>query len=337
MFELCTPYLWFNIPIFVAGLVFLIKGSDLFIESAACIAKKYNVSEMTIGLTLVSIGTSLPEWASSLYAAFANEPEFIVGNIVGSITTNITLVLGLGIVLCSCMEFSRKLLTRDAVIMFGIFILTIILVLITEFPSGDHGINRWGGLLLGVLAVIYCRHLFKQPEPEVVEAEQEEVKALTEATKDMSFIQCFSLLLLGLAMVVGGSKAMLDTVVWSAEKLEISTIVISATIVAFGTSVPELAVTISGVVKNRHDMAIGNVIGSNTFNILLIFGSCSLVRPMEIGGITGMINLGIMLTSGIALLTMMYIGKNRLSRINGIILLCLYLCFLGYNSREVFL
>lgn len=334
--EFSSPYLLLNVVIFAAGLAVLIKGSDWFIEAAAGIARKYNVSELTVGLTLVSIGTSLPEWASSLYAAFANHPEFIVGNIVGSITTNITLVLGTGVVLCGCLCFSRKLLTRDVLIMFGMFLLTAALVFAYKLFGGAYGIGRIGGGILTAIAVWYCWHLFRQPDPETVESELAEVRKLAEATREMSFVNCFGLLLLGLSLVILGSMAMLDTVVWSAVKLGIPTIVISMTVVAFGTSVPELAVTIAGVVKKCHDMALGNIIGSNTFNILLIFGTCSLVRPIDFGGREGIVNLGIMLASGVALLALMYFAGSRLKRGGGLLLLALYLVFLGYNCRHFF-
>jgi cation:H+ antiporter len=335
--EFNTPYLLLNVVIFIAGLAVLIKGSDWFIEAAAGIARKYNVSELTIGLTLVSIGTALPEWASSLYAAFANHPEFIVGNIVGSITTNITLILGIGVVFCGCLFFSRKLLTRDVLIMFGVFLLTAALVFAYKIFSGTYQIGRIGGGILTAIAVWYCWHLFRQPEQETSECELEEAHRLAEATRNMSFVKCFGLLFLGLVMVVLGSKAMLDTVVWSAAKLGVPTIVISMTVVAFGSSVPELAVTIAGVTKKCHDMALGNVIGSNTFNILLIFGTCSLVRPVSFGSTgAGMVNLGIMLVAGAALVALMYVCRDRLKRSGGILLLTMYAVFLAYNCRHFF-
>ncbi len=334
--DFSSPYLLLNLVIFVVGLVVLIKGSDWFIEAAAGIARRYNVSELTIGLTLVSIGTSLPEWASSLYAAFANHPEFIVGNIVGSITTNITLILGIGILMCGCLCFSAKLLNRDVLIMLGVFLLTVVLIFAYGLFGGAYELGRIGGVVLTAIAVWYCWHLFRAPDQEAVESELEEARKLAEATSGMSIVKCFGLLVLGLIMVILGSKAMLDTVVWSAAKLGIPTIVISMTVVAFGTSVPELAVTITGVMKKCHDMALGNVIGSNTFNILLIFGTCSLVRPIGFGGTEGMVNLGIMLTAGVALLALMYFCRPRLKRGGGLLLLLLYIAFVGYNCRHFF-
>ena len=340
--ELHSSWLVVNILLFLGGLWILIKGSDIFIDASADIARRFRVSELAIGLTLVSIGTSLPELASSLYAAFCNQPEFIVGNIVGSITTNITLMLGLGALIGGSLCFSRRLLTRDAVFMFLVFLLTVLLTVLTRVPGNsgvpEPGINRWGGLLLLVLAVWYCRSLLRNSDPDTSREEEREDQAadVAESTENPpsppSAARCFGLAALGLFMVIVGSKLLVDNVVWGAEKLGISTMIISVTVVAFGTSVPELAVTLAGVLKNRHDLAVGNIIGSCTFNILMIFGACALVRPLEIAGIDGAVNLALMVGAGVALLGCMATG-GRLNRVHGVVLLLLYVGFLIYNCR----
>lgn len=332
--ELCTPYLLVNLVIFIAGLWILIKGSDLFIDSAADIARQYHVSELAIGLTLVSIGTSLPELASSVYAAFCNQPEFIVGNIVGSITTNITLILGAAALVGGTMIFPRQLLTRDGVIMMTVFLVTVVVTYLCRVadPAGEMvpGLNRICGALLFGAAVWYCVHLLKSSGEKPPEPESTDELPPPHCVRTLPV--CYLVLILGLGMVLLGSKMLLDTVVWGARALQVSTMVISVTIVAFGTSVPELAVTIAGVVKKRHELAIGNIIGSCTFNILMIFGACALIRPLAIAGWTGAINLGVMCLSGAVLLLCML--NNRLTRLHGIFLLAIYFGFLIYNCRE---
>ncbi len=343
--ELHSSWLLVNVLLFLGGLWILIKGSDIFIDASADIARRFRVSELAIGLTLVSIGTSLPELASSLYAAFCNQPEFIVGNIVGSITTNITLMLGLGALIGGSLCFSRRLLTRDAVFMFLVFLLTVLLTVITRVPGNrgvlEPGINRWGGLLLLALAVWYCRSLLRNSEPDAAGSESEGGGPETAAEPGDTPVpplpsawRCNGLAVLGLCMVIAGSKLLVDNVVWGAEKLGISTMVISVTVVAFGTSVPELAVTLAGVLKHRHDLAVGNIIGSCTFNILMIFGACALVRPLEIAGVDGAVNLALMVGSGVALLGCMATG-GRLNRVHGAVLLLLYAGFLVYNCRAL--
>ncbi len=327
--------LWLNFLIFVVGSWALIKGSGLFIDSAASLARLWRVSELVIGLTLVSIGTALPEFAASFYAAFRGESGFIIGNTVGSITTNITLVLGVGVLGAGRLVFSRKLYSRDAILMLGIFVLTALLFWVSRVPGKDgapvHGINFLGGLLLLICGGAYMAFLVKTEKETAEEAARREKEGGEICTRPSL---CFLWLIFGLAMVTAGSKAMVDTVVWGAEQLKIDTLVISATIVAFGTSVPELAVTVAGVMKKRHDIAIGNIIGSCSFNIFLLFGVCSLVCPLGINTAAGIINIFIMLFTGFLLYGFMSIRKCELERWQGFVFLLLYLVFLGYNFRE---
>ena len=321
-----------NILIFVAGLWFLIKGSDIFVDSAAAIARIWKVSELVIGLTLVSIGTSLPEFASSLYAACYGETDFIIGNVVGSNVTNITLILGVGILGAGTLAFSPQLFSRDAMLMLGVFVVTDLMVFATDVQGKDgvpvHGINIWSGILLLLMGIGYCFYLFRSTAENSAEDSEPEVK-------QPSLLKSFLWLAAGLVMIIGGSKALVDTVVWGAEQLSVDTMIISATLVAFGTSVPELAVTLAGVFKKQHDIAIGNIIGSCIFNIFLILGVCALVTPLGINSASGIINVAMMLASGIFLITFMSMEKNALFRWQGVVLLLLYCGFLIYNFKDV--
>ncbi len=326
--EFCSPYLLLNILIFGFGLWVLIRGSDLFIDAAADIARKYHVSELVIGLTLVSIGTSLPELASSLYAAFKHQPDFIVGNVMGSCITNITLILGLALLIGGKMPFQRALLTRDGVVLMVVYSATVIMTFCCNI-NGEYGLNWICGIILLLGAVAYCYLLFFSSKDEIAEEAKEE----DDAHKPTSITKAFFVLIAGLIMVILGSKAMLDTVVWGARALNISTMLISVTIVAFGTSVPELAVTIAGVFKKRYGLAIGNIMGSCIFNILLIFGACTLVIPIPFVGMSGAVNLGAMFVSGL-LLVLCMTGKS-LTRWHGGVLFVIYLGFLVYNCRSL--
>ena len=153
--ELASNYLWLNIILFVFGVVILVKGSDWFVDAAAALARNFGVPELVIGLTLVSIGTSLPELASSLCASFAGESNFIIGNIVGSNTANIALILGVGLLLGGSIGFSRVVLWRDMffLLLLGIG-LTIWYFLGVDAPEGaDYGFGRIGGAILLLLCV----------------------------------------------------------------------------------------------------------------------------------------------------------------------------------------
>ena len=333
--QLCTPWLAVNLLLFIGGFWCLIKGSDLFVDSSSNLARLWQGPELVIGLTFVSIGTSLPELASSLYAAFANQPDFIIGNIAGSITTNITLILGTGIALSGSMVFPRKLLTRDAVLMNVVLLVALGMTFIAQATAPDgtisRGLDRWCGAILFIGAICYCAWLFFM--------QKEENPGETPETKEKKHGVCFLLFLsvLSLLMIALGSQLLVDNVVWGAKRIGISQMLISATIVAFGTSVPELAVTIIGVRKGKHDLAIGNIIGSNIFNVLMIFGLCALVRPLAVIGISGMLNMMLMSSAGIFLFLLMLCSKEHLKRRDGFALLGLYLLFLFYNCRELFL
>ena len=307
-----------NILIFVAGLWFLIKGSDIFVDSAAAIARIWKVSELVIGLTLVSIGTSLPEFASSLYAACYGETDFIIGNVVGSNVTNITLILGVGILGAGTLAFSPQLFSRDAMLMLGVFVVTDLMVFATDVQGKDgvpvHGINIWSGILLLLMGIGYCFYLFRSTAENSAEDSEPEVK-------QPSLLKSFLWLAAGLVMIIGGSKALVDTVVWGAEQLSVDTMIISATLV--------------GVFKKQHDIAIGNIIGSCIFNIFLILGVCALVTPLGINSASGIINVAMMLASGIFLITFMSMEKNALFRWQGVVFLLLYCGFLIYNFKDV--
>ena len=330
--EFCCENIWLNIVIFAVGTWILVKGSDIFIDSAAALARLWHVSELVIGLTLVSIGTSLPELATSLYASFCGESDFLVGNSVGSNIANIALILGIGIVGAGRLQFSRPILTRDVPLMLGIFLVTLLLFEVTSVPGKNGsmipGINWIGGVILLIGCILYILLLLKNG---AVEDEQED----TEPDTRKPWVH-FLLVIAGLVMVIAGSKAMVDTVIYGAEQLKIDTMIISATVVAFGTSIPELAVTVTGILKKRYDIAVGNIVGSCIFNILLIFGACALVSPLGINSFTGYINGYIMLVTGALLIGFMAIRKKELLRWQGICFLIFYLIFVGFNFRDVF-
>ena len=328
----CTANVFLNIAIFLAGSYILIKGSDIFVDSAAAIARSWHVSELVIGLTLVSIGTSIPELATSIIAQIRADSDFVIGNVAGSNVTNISLILGAALAIGGTMPFQKSLLKRDTLFMNALFIVTIIMFYITPQVAGKngpvYGLDWIGGIILLIGAGIYSYALFKTTPPEEEEgASDEKISQLKE----------FALLIVSLLMVAGGSKAMVDTVQWGAEALGISTVIISATIVAFGTSVPELAVTITGVLKKKADMAIGNIIGSCIFNILLIFGAAAVIHPLGINsGLPGWVTLIAMVTVGLLLIGFMLIGykKQELPRWSGFVFLALYAGFLTFNVMK---
>ena len=314
-----TEFFLINIVLFVIGVAILVKGSDWFVDAAAALARSFGVPELVIGLTLVSIGTSLPELASSLCAAFYGESNFIIGNIVGSNTANIALILGAGLVLGGAIGFKRQVVWRDMM-----FLLALGIGLMTWYYFGidtagsKFGFGRIGGVILLLLCGAYSYILCRKSGNENSEEEND--------APDMPRAKASGLIVLALVMITAGAKLMVDTVVWSAAKMGVDPLMISLTVVAIGTSLPELAVTISGVLKKREDIALGNIIGSGIYNIVLIIGCCSVVSPLAGNGKSSFEAMIIMNITALLLLAFMLPAK-KLYRWQGFVFLALYIAF----------
>ena len=316
------PCLILNIVLFLIGLLFLIKGSDFFVEAASQIARNYKIPDIVIGLTLVSIGTSLPEFATDVYASVRGQSGIVVGDLVGSNITNISLVLGVAIVLLGGMPSPKLVVKRDALFMLGIFLVFAGLCFL-----GKGVLGRTGGILLLLLMAGYMFYLFKHRD---ALAELEEGEAHNEVVFS-SIAKAWIFLFLGIAMIFLGAKAMVDNVIAVAEYLHISQGIIAATVVAFGTSVPELAVTVTSVRKKKNGIALGNIIGSCTFNLLLIMGLCAVINPVEVEPELLNVVIPVMVLCGVMLVIFMRTGW-RLVKTEGIAFLLLYGGYLVYNG-----
>jgi cation:H+ antiporter len=311
-----------NIILFLAGLLFLIKGSDFFVEAAAQIARSYKIPEIVIGLTLVSVGTSLPEFATDVYASIKGSGGIVIGDLVGSNITNISLVLGIAVLMLGTIPSPKTVVRRDALFMLGVFFL---FAGISFMENGKFG--RIGGLVMLVLMLGYLFYLFKHQDSldELEEGEDFSEDVFSSIGKAWLF------LFLGLIMIFLGAKTMVDNVICVAERFHMSEGLIAATIVAFGTSVPELAVTVTSIRKGKKDIALGNIIGSCIFNLLLIMGLCAIINPIEIETTLLHVIIPVMLLCGVMLVIFMRTGW-RLIKLEGIAFLAVYIGYLIYNG-----
>jgi len=323
---LATDQLYINIILIIVGLFLLLKGSNWFIDSATYIAKKFDVSDMVIGLTLVSIGTSLPELGANVYASLSNQGEVALGNVVGSNITNITLILGIGATLAGKLQIPKSLLTRDSIILVITYFL-LIYISIFNFFTPTSTILRWEGFLLLFFFIIYVFMLFKSKDINEEEAESDEHFINT-------ILKAIIFFIIGFLMITIGAKISVDSVVAIATTLNISKEIISGTIIAFGTSVPELAVTVISIKKNKNNLALGNIVGSCIFNILLVMGVAVVIRPVNISLDMSTVFMPMMLFSGALLAIFMRIGY-QLARWEGIVLISLYLAYIAYNMKQV--
>ncbi|UCE36554.1 MAG: calcium/sodium antiporter [Thermoplasmata archaeon] len=326
--------------LFVIGLTILIKGSDFFISGAAFMAKHFGVSELIIGLTLVSMGTSLPELGASVYASATGSGGVAVGNVVGSNIANIALVLGACLIL-GPIAVKKKMLRRDGLVMLGVSLLFTLFVF--------AGFVRWEGFVLMIIFVAYIIFLYKQnkaerenngkneekcekedenKEEDEVEKEDELKKPRIEKQKGLAKQILF--LIVGCAGVFIGAKLLVDSAIDIATIFGISDTVIGSTLVAFGTSVPELAVSMTGILKKHEEISLGNVIGSNIFNILWVIGISAMVQDLPVDYKLLYINIPIMLFVS-ALLLIFMATKKRLTPWDGVIFITMYTWFLVFN------
>ena len=262
----------FTLVLFALGFILLSYGADMLVKGAENLASTMGVSPLLIGLTIVAFGTSAPELAVNMQAAWTDKPDLAVGNIVGSNILNILLILGIGAIIVP-LGVHKRLVRVEIPLMIGASVLLLILSL-------DGMLNRWDGLILasGIIGyIIYsirtC-HELKNPEEEVSCPTEEE---LADGPKGIVLQLVF--IVVGLGLLVLGSQWLVGGAIMIAKYYGISELVIGLTIVSIGTSLPEIATVVVASRRGQQEIVVGNVIGSNLFNILLVLGFTSLVAP----------------------------------------------------------
>lgn len=311
---------YLSILLLILGLAILVKGSDFFVGSSAFIARHFGVSELIIGLTLVSMGTSLPELGASVYASLNGQGGIAVGNVVGSNIANIALVLGVCLLLKQ-IAIKRKMLKRDGLVMLVVSLLFILFIF--------DGVQQWEGLVLMVIFAVYILYLYQQNKAERLDCDTTDVCEQVEQKEGKLGIEVGKLII-GCIGVFIGAKLLVDSAVDIAGHLGISQAVIGSTLVAFGTSVPELAVSLTAIVRKHQDISIGNIIGSNIFNILWVIGIAAILNPLAVDSILINTNIPIMLIVAAVLLMFMALG-NKLKRWQGGVFVAIYAVFLVLN------
>jgi len=258
----------------ILGLVFLVKGADWLVSGASALARRFRIPDLVIGLTIVSFGTSAPELVVNSFAAFQNHPDIVLGNIIGSNNFNLFLILGIsGLIL----PLSVQSTTVWKEIPFSLLAALVLLILANDRWSGNAAdmLSRTDGIILLLFFVIFWIYLFKQVKKERLNPQTEPEASHMSKWKMAVFIMG------GLAILVIGGKVIVNSAVTIARHYQISEQIISLTIVAAGTSLPELATSVVAAIRRNNDIAVGNVIGSNIFNIFFILAVSSLIRPIS--------------------------------------------------------
>jgi cation:H+ antiporter len=307
-----------NALLLVSGLGLLTLGGEGLIRGALAAARRFGVSPLLSGLLIVGFGTSMPELVVSVDAALSQRPDIAIGNVVGSNICNILLILGVS-ALIAPMKVQPLALRRDAVTMVAVTIAFILL-------AGAGTLGRLDAVLFlaGLTAYLLWAYRTESaqdlPAGELHRAESEELTALPGSPLFM-----IAAIAGGLALLVGGSRLLITGAVGIAESLGMSEAVIGLTLVAVGTSLPELTVSVIAALRRHADVAVGNVLGSNIFNVLGILGVSALVQPLPVTARILQFDQWVMLASALLLIVFLYTGR-RLSRREGGVLL------LGYGA-----
>ena len=293
---------------FIIGIYLLITGSDYFVEGASSIAVHLKVSEHTIGLTIVALATSLPEMSVSDIASFSGHPVTSWGNAVGSNIANIGLVLGIAAIIMPLTL--SKYVRRDAIT------LTLVTGLLLFFVFVFNQVTWWMGIVFVVIYIIYLNDIHGR------KGEVEEINP----DKSMALSVIYTVM--GALGIVWGANILVDSAVGISRIFGIPEIVIAATAIAVGTSLPELATTVSATIKKKHGIAVGNIIGSNIFNTLIVVGSAAIIKPIKLQA-----NSLILTASFLAILTLMvfvFAMRKKISKIEGVAFLVTYGIFLFF-------
>jgi cation:H+ antiporter len=314
-----------TILLFLAGLITLIIGADLLVRGASRLAAAVGISPLVIGLTIVALGTASPEIAVSLQAAAAGQGDLTLGNVLGSNIFNILVILGITAILTPIV-IAEQLIRKDVPIMLGISLLTLIFAM--------DGLLGWlDGVIFLIGLIVYVIFAIRQSKKESKAVQREYARELAqnESHTARNTITNLVFIIIGLGLLVLGSDWLVESASQIAQSLGISELVIGLTIVAVGTSLPEVATSVIAALKGESDIAVGNAVGSNIFNILGVLGIGALVAP---GGISVasralQFDLPVMIFVALVTLPVFYID-SRISRTEGGLLLSYYVIYIIY-------
>ena len=301
-----------NLVLLVLGFVLLIKGADLFVDGSSSIAKFLKIPAVIIGLTIVSIGTSLPEAAVSISASFKGAYDLSIANVVGSNIFNLLGVVGVSAFICPFVV-DRVIMKRD-------FPISILAAAILAVMLIDYSLSRAEALILFVLFVLYILLLVRSALRNRIEAEED--------YKTLSPLKSVIFVVIGIIGIVAGGTFTVDAATFFAQALGMSELLIGLTIVAVGTSLPELVTSVIAAKKGESEIALGNVVGSNIFNIFFILGMSGIVHPLHCDPGALIDTVLLILMSG--LMFFIYKAKNKVSRPVGVLGVVIYVIYVVY-------
>ena len=306
-----------QILLLVIGFVMLIKGADWFVEGASKVADRFGIPQIVIGLTICAMGTSLPEASVSISAALKGAADITIGNVVGSNIANVLLILGIT-------SLIRPIPVKKNTIRYEIPFTIAITVLIAVLGLLDEKVNRLEGVILWAFMIVYLIYLFV-----ISKTDKDAVEEGKTAGENESVIKMIVMIIVGAVLIVLGGNFTVDAASRIALAFGMSERLVGLTIVAFGTSLPELVTSATAALKGKSDIAIGNIVGSNIFNILFVAGTTALITPVPYSA--GFMVDTIVAIIAIVLLFVCVLPKKKLGRLGGAVML------LGYAGYFVYL
>lgn len=305
----------------------LFYGADWLVRGGAQIARRFGVRPLVVGLTIVAFGTSLPEFVVSFFAAMQGSSTIAIGNIIGSNITNIGLILGLS-ALVFPITAAFQTMYRQLVVM---IVVTIVLYLFAL----NGVIDRWQGILMVLLLLGYIYYLYNHPDEAVIEPVEEVSENL---------VKSVALVIFGIFGLMLGSRLFVDSAIWLASYYHIPEVIIGLTIVALGTSLPELATSMVAAFRKHSDISLGNIVGSNIFNVLFIMGGVSVIKPLSVnetrvnpdGTLSSFFpHFEYLFMLGLSILLMVLLLRNRIGRLAGVLFLGSYVFFYLYLYQNL--
>lgn len=317
-----------NYILLIIGFALLIKGADVFVDGASKVAKNFGIPAVIVGLTIVSIGTSAPELAVSIIASLKGANEITMGNILGSNIFNTLMVLGVTSIIMPIV-IKKSTISKDFIISIMVSILLLILTFGSLPFGGTSKISRVSGIILIGVCISYIISLIISAKKSSGLNEENESE---ESEEEIKVFSCIVKILVGIVGVVIGGEMVVDSATNIATAFGMSEKLIGLTIVAVGTSLPELVTSMVAAIKGENDIALGNVLGSNIFNILLILGVSSTISPIVVSPQLG-IDLIFLIVVTLIIGAFMFVGesrKSKLSRNEGIVLVLIYIAYIVY-------
>lgn len=312
-----------NVILLIVGLVLILVGANYLTDGSAALARRFNISEFIVGLTIVAIGTSTPELVVSVISALHGSGEMAIGNVTGSNLFNGLLILGIS-TLIRPVPLTSDNIKKD--IPLGILASIVLLVVCCDVLLGSdlrNNIGRDEGIILLLLFVVFISYtIFSAKAPEVEEAAEEQ--------KPMPIWLMLIMIVGGLAALVFGGNLFQTSAVEVARALGVSESMIAITLLAGGTSLPELAASAVSAVKGKSEMAMGNVLGSNISNIFLVLGASATITPLSLGGITMVDLLAVLGASILLWITAFSFKRNKIDRPEAVILIVAYIAYIWY-------